>query len=69
MLGQCTGIQQSVGATLAMALPKRGMSIGEGARHTGARNVADIGIPASVFTELGVPVDGIFDAGPLLRIG
>ena len=67
--GARPGAAVSADATLALALPKRGMSIGEGARHTGARYVADIGIPASVFTELGVPVDGLFDAGPLLRIG
>lgn len=67
--GARPGAAVSADATLALALPKRGMSIGDGARHAGARYVADIGIPRSVFTELGVAVGGIFDAGPLLRIG
>lgn len=67
--GARPGAAISADATLALAMPKRGMSIGDGARHAGAHYLADIGIPASVFTELGVSANGIFDAGPLLRIG
>lgn len=67
--GARPGAAVSADATLALALPKRGLSIGKGARHAGVPYLADIGIPASVFTGLGVAVDGIFDAGPLVRIG
>lgn len=55
-------------ATLALALPKRGMSRAEGPRFSGVGYLADIGMPASIFTELGVAVDGLFAAGPLIRL-
>jgi NAD(P)H-hydrate epimerase len=54
-------------ATLALALPKHGMRRGEGARSSGVGYLADIGMPASIFAELGVPVDGVFAPGPLIR--
>jgi NAD(P)H-hydrate epimerase len=54
--------------TLALALPKRGTEIGEGRRFSGARYLADIGIPRSVFVGLGIEGVPNFTAGPLLRI-
>jgi NAD(P)H-hydrate epimerase len=54
--------------TLALALPKRGSETGEGRRFAGARYLADIGIPASVFAELGVGNMPSFAAGALLRL-
>lgn len=55
-------------ATLALALPKRGMLIGEGARAAGVPYLADIGLPPSIFTGLGIDARGTFAAGPLLRL-
>jgi len=34
----------------------------------GSGYLADIGLPASIFAELGVDADGLFAAGPLLRL-
>lgn len=59
----------SADATLALALPKWGISIGQGVRHAGTTYLADVGIPASVFVELGFDARGMFDGGPLLRLG
>ena len=54
--------------TLALALPKRGTESGEGRRLAGVRYLADIGIPSSVFAELGVENAPRFAAGALLRL-
>jgi NAD(P)H-hydrate epimerase len=54
--------------TLALALPKRGTEIGDGRRSAGIRYLADIGIPASVFVELGIEALPDFADGPLLRL-
>ena len=54
--------------TLALALPKRGTEIGVGRRSAGVRYLADIGIPASVFVELGIEALPDFADGPLLRL-
>jgi hydroxyethylthiazole kinase-like uncharacterized protein yjeF len=72
-----SGIDASTGArpgaavvadiTLALALPKRGTEIGEGRRLSGIRYLADIGIPRSVFVELGIDVPSFAD-GALLRM-
>ncbi|MEP6468232.1 MAG: NAD(P)H-hydrate epimerase [Chloroflexota bacterium] len=73
-----SGIDASTGArpgaavtaniTLALALPKRGTETGDGRRLSGARYVADIGIPRSVFVGLGIEGVPSFANGPLLRI-
>ena len=54
--------------TLALALPKRGTTLGEGRRFSGVRYLADIGIPRSVFVELGIEYVPAFTQGALLRI-
>jgi NAD(P)H-hydrate epimerase len=54
--------------TLALALPKRGTETGDGKRHSGARYLADIGIPSSVFARLGVVGVPSFTDGPLVRL-
>jgi NAD(P)H-hydrate epimerase len=73
-----SGIDASTGArpgaavaadiTLALALPKCGTEIGDGRRFSGTRYLADIGIPRSVFTELGIQGVPSFADGPLMRI-
>lgn len=62
------GAAVDANATLALALPKTGTIAGEGRRFAGALYLADIGIPACAFRELGVEPGAPFTAGPLLRI-
>jgi len=66
--GERHGAAIAADATLALAVLKRGMALGEGARLPGSGYLADIGLPASIFAELGVDADGLFAAGPLLRL-
>lgn len=66
--GERPGSAVRADATLALALPKRGMLVGEGPLFAGAPYLADIGVPASAFPELTTPIDGIFEEGPLLRL-
>lgn len=66
--GERPGRAVHADATLALALPKRGMTTGEGLRFSGVGYLADIGMPASIFAELGVPADGLFASGPLIRL-
>lgn len=66
--GEQRGAAVAADITLALALPKAGTEIGEGRRFSGARYLADIGIPASVFAGLGVSDVPSFADGPLLRI-
>lgn len=66
--GERPGSAISADATLALALPKRGMLVSEGPRFAGVPYLADIGIPASVFAELATPIQGLFEVGPLLRL-
>jgi NAD(P)H-hydrate epimerase len=54
--------------SLALALPKRGTEMGEGRRFAGTRYLADIGIPASVFAELGIGDMPRFPAGAVVRL-
>jgi NAD(P)H-hydrate epimerase len=66
--GERPGSAVRADVTLALALPKLGMLRGEGPQFAGVPYLADIGIPASVFAELATPIDGAFEAGPLLRL-
>jgi len=45
------------------------MTLGEGRRFSGVGFLADIGVPVSIFTELGVPAGSWFAQGPLVRLG
>ncbi|HUF07147.1 MAG TPA: NAD(P)H-hydrate epimerase [Candidatus Binatia bacterium] len=66
--GARPGSAISADATLALALPKRGMTLGEGRRFSGAGFLADIGLPASIFEELGIRAGKWFAHGPLVRL-
>jgi NAD(P)H-hydrate epimerase len=66
--GARPGSAVSADATLALALPKTGMSRAEGRRFSGVGYLADIGLPASIFVELGMPVSAWFEHGPLVRL-
>jgi NAD(P)H-hydrate epimerase len=52
--GERRGAAVDADATLALALPKLGTTLGEGKRFAGALYLADIGIPACAFRELGI---------------
>jgi NAD(P)H-hydrate epimerase len=66
--GERPGSAIRADATLALALPKRGMTLGEGRRFSGAGFLADIGLPASIFEELGIRPGQWFARGPLVRL-
>jgi NAD(P)H-hydrate epimerase len=66
--GERPGAAVPADITLALALPKRGTEIGEGRRFSGVRYLADIGMPRSVFTELGIGGAWGFADGPLIRL-
>jgi NAD(P)H-hydrate epimerase len=66
--GERRGAAVSADITLALALPKRGTEMGDGRRLAGTRFLADIGIPASVFAELGVRDVPRFRDGALVRL-
>ncbi|MCA1570182.1 MAG: NAD(P)H-hydrate epimerase [Chloroflexi bacterium] len=66
--GARPGSAVSADATLALALPKTGMTRGEGRRFSGAGFLADIGLPCSIFNEFGITGDHWFMNGPLLRL-
>lgn len=66
--GERRGAAVDADATVALALPKTGTTLGEGRRFAGALYLADIGIPACAFRELGVEPGVPFAAGPLLRV-
>ncbi|MDQ3346189.1 MAG: NAD(P)H-hydrate epimerase [Chloroflexota bacterium] len=67
--GERPGSAVHADATLALALPKAGMTLGEGRRFSGVGFLADIGLPVSIFTELGIPAGPWFAHGPLVRLG
>jgi NAD(P)H-hydrate epimerase len=66
--GERPGAAVRADATLALALPKRGSETADGRRFSGVRYLADIGIPASIFDELGIATRGLFASGPLIRL-
>jgi NAD(P)H-hydrate epimerase len=66
--GERPGAAVAADITLALALPKRGTVVGEGRRFVGVQYLADIGIPRSVFEELGVEGVPGFTDGALLRL-
>lgn len=66
--GKRRGAAVEADATLALALPKRGTMRGDGRRFAGALYLADIGMPACAFQQLGLDLQTPFAAGPLLRL-
>lgn len=66
--GARPGSAVAADATLALALPKRGIALGEGRRFSGTPFLADIGLPASVFAEMRIAAQPWFAGGPLVRM-
>jgi len=66
--GATPGVAIRADITLAVALPKLGTQLGHGPRLTGVQYLADIGIPASAFREVGVEVGPIFSASCLIEL-
>lgn len=54
--------------TLMLDLPKRGLLDPALRAYVGELYLADLGIPISVHERLGLPVGGIFDEGPIVRL-
>jgi NAD(P)H-hydrate epimerase len=67
--GERPGAAVTADATLAVALPKSGTRIGEGRRCSGVTYLADIGLPLSVFEELGIRPGFPYASGSLTRVG
>jgi len=66
--GARPGVAVAADMTLALGLPKRGSTVGEGLRHSGSLYLADIGIPRSVYERLAIDDLPNFTNGPLLRL-
>jgi NAD(P)H-hydrate epimerase len=66
--GLATGTAISAQATLTLALPKTGLlADGAGAR-VGRLYLADLGLPAALYTGLGLDVGPVFAAGRIIEI-
>ncbi len=66
--GKTPGDAIHADATLAVALPKLGTQLAEGPRLTGIPYLADIGIPASAFRQVGVEVGPIFSGSSVVQL-
>jgi NAD(P)H-hydrate epimerase len=66
--GQTPGAAVTASATLTLALPKPGLVNPTGRHWVGELYLADIGIPADVYTSVGVTVGPIFARADLLRL-
>jgi NAD(P)H-hydrate epimerase len=53
-------------ATLTLALPKTALSAPESAPYVGLVYIADIGVPPTLYTQLGLSVSPLFDSGPII---
>lgn len=66
--GQAAGIAITATATLMLALPKRGLLAAIGAGRTGKLYLADIGLPAGLYAQLGMDVGTLFADGRILTL-
>lgn len=55
-------------ATLILALPKHGHSMEDARTVCGQRYLADIGVPLPLYERLGIELEPIFAAGPLIQL-
>jgi NAD(P)H-hydrate epimerase len=66
--GSVPGSAVAATATMTVALPKRGLFASDGPAHAGRVYLADIGIPASLYGELGIVVGPLFAEGRILLV-
>lgn len=55
-------------ATLALALPKRGLFVGAGPSHAGRVHLADLGLPLALYERLGIALRTPFAHGPIVQL-
>jgi NAD(P)H-hydrate epimerase len=65
--GTCHTPHIQAAATLALALPKAGLLVDAARLACGELYVGDVGVPLSLYSELGLEVDPFFGRDPLLR--
>jgi NAD(P)H-hydrate epimerase len=66
--GSASGIVIRARATVTLALPKRGLLAPAGTGPTGRLYLADIGLPAAVYAQLGIDVGPLFVAGRIIAL-
>jgi NAD(P)H-hydrate epimerase len=66
--GSASGIAIRARATVTLALPKRGLLEPAGAGPTGRLYLADIGLPAALYAQLGIDVGPLFAAGSIIAL-
>ncbi len=66
--GAAPGDAVRAAATLTLALPKAGLLQPDALPYVGDLYLADISVPAALYSELGFSVPAMFDEGPLVRV-
>jgi len=66
--GEAPGMAITATATLTLALPKPGLLTPTGAGRAGRLFLADIGLPAALYAQLGIDVGPLFAAGRILTL-
>ncbi|MFO7533582.1 MAG: NAD(P)H-hydrate epimerase [Candidatus Limnocylindrales bacterium] len=66
--GLVSGIAVTAAATMTLALPKPGLTVADGPRHSGRLYLADIGLPPAVYHRLGLDVGTLFAASRIVRV-
>lgn len=66
--GAVVGMAITAAATLTLALPKPGLLAATGAGRTGRLSLADIGLPAALYAQLGIDVGPLFAAGRIIAL-
>jgi NAD(P)H-hydrate epimerase len=66
--GEVPGAAVTATATLTLALPKRGLLVGEGRERAGRVFLADLGLPDALYRRLGIKTDVLFAGGPIVRL-
>jgi NAD(P)H-hydrate epimerase len=66
--GEAVGMAITADATMTLALPKPGLLTPAGAGRAGRLYLADIGLPAALYRQLGIDVGPLFDPGRILTL-
>lgn len=66
--GEAPGVAVTASATLTLALPKRGLFRGAGPARAGRVFLGDIGIPGTLYRQLGLDINTPFAAGRIVRL-
>jgi len=66
--GGVSGVAIAARATLTLALPKAGLLTSAGAGRAGRLYLADIGLPAALYAQLGIDVGPVFATGRIVAL-